>query len=105
MQTDIFHRRPVVIVFSVLAGLQVLTAGAALADIFGRDVAAFITLCVAALQAAATVYVQGMVTPWNDVVSKVQQDGTLLTGPAAGRSGPADPEEQPGPTLPPLDEG
>lgn len=58
--------RPVLVVFSVLAGLQVLTGGAALADFVGAKVAGLIVLAVAAGQVGMTFYVQGRVTPLAD---------------------------------------
>lgn len=54
---------PLLIWSSILVGLQVLTAGAALADVVGKDTAAFCVLIVAALQAATSFYVRGRVTP------------------------------------------
>ena len=57
--------RPVLIVMSVLAGLQVLAGGAVLSDVVGQTVAGMAVLTVAAAQAGMAFYVQGKVTPIN----------------------------------------
>lgn len=54
---------PVLIAMSVLAGLQILGAGAALTDVVGASVAALFALVVAAAQAGVQFYVRGKVTP------------------------------------------
>jgi hypothetical protein len=74
---------PAVIVSGVLAGLQVLTSGMALADIVGQEIAAFAILMVAAAQVATTVIIRGQVTPWADVVAKATPGGEIIAGPAA----------------------
>ena len=79
-------KEPVVIVFSILAALQVIDAALVLADSVNETAGAIISMVIAALTAAATVYVRGMVTPWVDVVSKIQ-NGTVVAGPAAGPAG------------------
>lgn len=96
------NSQPVVIVFSVLAGLQVLTGGAVLADVIGEEAAGLIVLIVAAVQAGMSFYVSNKVTPVARVAAAVQ-GGRLVAGPAAGqrtgspvqvvdeRRGPADP--------------
>lgn len=55
------NKEPVVIVMSVLAGLQILTAGSALGDVIGAQAAALIVLAVAAVQAGVQFYVRGKV--------------------------------------------
>lgn len=59
-------REPVVVVMSVLAGLQVLAGGAALADLIGAQWAGIFVLAVAALQVGMSFYVRGQVTPVED---------------------------------------
>lgn len=54
---------PVLIWSSTLVTLQVVSAGAALSDVIGKDVAALVALIVAALQAGTSFYVRGQVTP------------------------------------------
>lgn len=58
--------RPVLIAFSVMAGLDVLTGGSALADVIGKDTAGLIVLCLAAAKVGLGFYVQGEVTPLAD---------------------------------------
>lgn len=55
--------RPVLAAFAVLAALDVLTGGSALADIIGKDTAALIVLVLAAVKVGVAFYVQGQVTP------------------------------------------
>ena len=76
--------RPVLIIFAILAGLQFLTAGAALGDVVGGTIAAFIVLIVAAVQGGMSYYVQGMVIPVGDSVAYINQSGEAVAGPAAG---------------------
>jgi hypothetical protein len=67
--------RPVILFSSVLAALQILSAGAALSDVIGFTAAAFFTLCVAAAQGGIGFYVQNVVTP---VADPRAGDGTPL---------------------------
>jgi len=60
-------REPVVVVMSVLAALQVLVGGAALADLIGNEWAGVFVLVVAALQIGLQFYVRGQVTPVDPV--------------------------------------
>jgi hypothetical protein len=76
--------RPVLIVFSILAGLQILTAGAALGDTIGKDAAGLIVLAVAAVQGGMSFYVQGQVVPQEDVAALQNEAGIVVAGPAAG---------------------
>lgn len=79
--------RPVVITMSVLAALQVLTAGAALTDVLGKDIAALFVLAVAAVQAGVQFYVQAQVVPVQDVGSYIDKTGEMVSGPAAPPAG------------------
>lgn len=54
---------PVLITMSVLAGLQIIVTGSALADVIGASVAALAVLVVAGAQVAMQFYVRGKVTP------------------------------------------
>jgi hypothetical protein len=76
--------RPVLITFSVLAGLQILTTGAALGDLIGVKLAAFVVLAGAAVQAGMSYYVQGVVVPEQDVAAYQNSAGQVVAGPAAG---------------------
>lgn len=77
--------RPVLIVFSILAGLQVLSAGAALSDIVGPAVFGLFALGVAAVQVGMTFYVQNLTVPLADVAAYVSGGPTpaVIAGPAA----------------------
>ena len=76
--------RPVIITFSILAALQVMTASAALGDVIGKDTFSLFALVVAAVQVGMTFYVQNSVTPIEDVAAYVSKDGPVVAGPAAG---------------------
>lgn len=75
--------RPVLITFSILAGLQVLTGAAALGDIIGQQAFGLLVLGVAAVQVGLTFYVQNQVTPTGDVAAYVDQKGNTVAGPAS----------------------
>ncbi len=75
---------PVIITFSILAGLMVINAGLALIDSINKDVTSIISLVIAGITAAATFYVEAQTAPWKDVVSKLAPDGSVVAGPAAG---------------------
>ena len=75
--------RPVLITFSILAGLQVLTGAAALGDVIGDQAFGLLAIVVAAIQVGMTFYVQNQVTPAEDVAAYVDQAGNTVAGPAA----------------------
>jgi hypothetical protein len=79
--------RPVLIAMSTLAGLQVLSAGAALTDVIGAKNAAFFALIIAAAQVGVQFFVQNLVVPVKDVGSYVDAAGEMVTGPAAPPEG------------------
>lgn len=76
--------RPVLITFSVLAALDVLTAGAILGDVIGAQTAALLVLGTKAVQAGMAFYVQGQVVPQQDVGAYVNSAGEMVAGPAGG---------------------
>jgi hypothetical protein len=80
-------KEPVVIIFTILAALQVIDGGLALSDTIDKDTAAIFSLIVGAVTAAASFYVRAMVTPWDQVVSKLS-DGNVVAGPASRSAGP-----------------
>lgn len=80
-------REPVLIVMSVLAALQILTAGAALGDVIGAQLAALLVLAVAAAQSGVQFYVRGAVTPNQAVAAKVDEAREGVVG---GEAAPAD---------------
>jgi hypothetical protein len=75
--------RPVLIIFSVLAGMQVLTGAAALGDVIGAKAFGLIAVGVAAVQVGMTFFVQNQVTPTGDVAAYVDTKGNTLAGPAS----------------------
>lgn len=76
-------REPVVLVMSILAGLQILTAGTALADVIGVKLAGLLVLATAATQAGVQFYVRGQVTPTVNVAAEVARAA------APAQAGPA----------------
>lgn len=76
--------RPVLITFSILAGLQILTAGSVLSDVIGPQIAGLIVLGIAAVQGGLSFYVQGQVVPQQDVAAFVNKDHEVVAGPAGG---------------------
>lgn len=69
------NRNPVLIMTSVLAALQVLAGGAALADLLGERAFGLFVLGLAAVQVGWGVYVRSAVTP---VADPRAADGTPL---------------------------
>jgi hypothetical protein len=76
--------KPVLITFSVLAGLQVLTGAAALADVIGQTAFGLFAITVAAVQVGMTFFVQNQVTPTKDVAAyDTGNEQGIVAGPAA----------------------
>lgn len=75
--------RPVLIIFSILAALQVLTGAAALGDIIGKDIFALFVLSVAAVQSGMSFYVNAQVTENSQVGAVLSGSRGLVAGPAA----------------------
>lgn len=78
------NNEPLLLWSSILVGLQVVTAGAALADLVGVQVAGLAILVVAALQASTQFYIRGQVTPNVSVAAQVVE-GEVVAGPAASQ--------------------
>ena len=76
--------RPVVIVFSILAGLQVLTNAGGLSEVLGPKVFFLMGILVASVQVGMTFYVQNAVVPATDVGAYTNSEGNLVAGPASG---------------------
>lgn len=66
-------REPVLIIMSVLAGLQVFVGGAAFSELVSLRVAGLMALAVAALQVGFQFYVRGKVTPLHQVSSEAPE--------------------------------
>ena len=75
--------RPVLAVMSVLAGAQIVVAGAGLSDVIGTKMAGIAALVVAAAQTGIAFYVQGQVAPYSSVAAQRRDDGRVVAGPAA----------------------
>lgn len=76
--------RPVLIIFSILSGLDVLFSGAALGNVIGVDTLALCILATKAVQVGMSFYVQGQVTPNRDVAAYDSGDERgVVAGPAA----------------------
>lgn len=75
--------RPVLITFSILAALQVLTGAAALGDVIGDQAFGLFAILVAAVQVGMTFYVQNQTVPLKDSVAYVDNEGVPVAGPAA----------------------
>lgn len=76
--------RPVLITFSILAGLQVLTGAAALSDVIGDQAFGLFAIAVAAVQVGMTFFVQNQVVPAQEVAAYQDKEGHVVAGPAAG---------------------
>ncbi len=74
---------PALIVVAVLAGLQFIAQGAALADFVPAKVVALVGLILAGVTLTVQLILRGQVTPWEDVAAKVDGQGGLVAGPAA----------------------
>lgn len=75
--------KPVLVIFSILAGLQIIAAGSALTDVLGANVAALISLVIAAIQGGLAVYTSGQVTNNANVAAVQAPTGEIVAGPAA----------------------
>ena len=76
--------KPVLITFSILAGLQVLTGAAALGDVIGDQLFGLFAIVVAAVQVGMTFYVQNQTVAVLDVAAYADKTGQVVAGPAAG---------------------
>lgn len=91
--------RPVLITFSILAGLQVLTAAGGLSEVVGPKIFFLFGLVVAAVQVGMTFYVQNQVTPIQDVAAYSNERGQVVAGPAAGATRGTPVVVEPGTTV------
>lgn len=77
--------RPVLIVFSILAALQVLTGSLALGEVIGPQAFGLFAILVAAVQVGMTFFVQNQVVPTDAVAAYVDPAGRTVAGPASPR--------------------
>jgi|GEM_PF-4706741 len=75
-------REPVLIIMSVLAGLQVFVGGAAFTELVSLRVAGLLALSVAAIQVGVQFYVRGKVTP----LEKLAAESAPATDDSADKS-------------------
>ena len=79
------NRNPVLVAMSILAGMQALISAAGFTEALPAQVALWIVLAVAALQAGVQFYVRGEVTP---LVDPRDNDGRrLVPEPEPGADG------------------
>lgn len=76
--------RPVVIIFSILAGLQILSNAGGLSEILGPKVFFLLGILVASVQVGMTFYVQNSVVPQAEVGAYTNNQGDMVAGPASG---------------------
>jgi hypothetical protein len=72
----------VLIVLSVLAGLNVVNGGLGALDVVPAKVVGLLALGTAAVTAGMMFYLQGQVVPLDAVAARVTGDGQLVAGPA-----------------------
>lgn len=75
--------RPVVITFSILAGMQVVTNATGLSDVVPSKYIFLLGILVAAVQVGMTYYVQNQVVPFEDTAAYVDTEGRMVAGPAS----------------------
>lgn len=76
---------PVLIMAGIIAGLQVILGGSALADFVDPKIIGLCTLVLAGITVACGIITRGQVTPWVDVVAKATPAGNIVAGPAANQ--------------------
>jgi hypothetical protein len=82
--------RPILITYSILAGLGVLTSAAGLGDLIGVKAAFLLIIGREAVQVGLNFYTQSQVVPLADAGAYVNNNGKMVSGPAAGVSNGAD---------------
>lgn len=74
--------KPVLIVLSILAGLNVVNGGLGALEVVPAKVVGLLALGTAAVTAGIMFYLQGVVVPLQAVAARVTGDGQLVAGPA-----------------------
>lgn len=74
--------KPVLVVLSVIVGLNVVNGGLGALEVVPAKVVGLIALGTAAVAAGISFYLQGVVVPLNAVAARVTGDGQLVAGPA-----------------------
>lgn len=91
--------QPVLVVMSVLAGLDILTGGAALGDVIGPKQAGILILALAAIKGGMAFYLRGQVVPVADTAAYLNEDRKLIAGPASVLNDGAEVVVEPKPNL------
>lgn len=84
MMSAISKSRPVVIIFSILAGMQILSNAGGLSEVVGPKVFFLFGILVASVQVGMTFYVQNVTAPVEDVGAYINAEGNMVAGPASG---------------------
>jgi hypothetical protein len=74
--------RPVLVMLSILTGLNVVNGGLAALDVLPVKTVGLIALGTAAVSAGIGFYLQGVVVPLDAVAARVTGDGKVVSGPA-----------------------
>jgi hypothetical protein len=74
--------KPVLIVLSVLAGMNVVNGGLGAREVVPAQVVGLLALGTAAVTTGLMFYLQGVVVPANAVAARITGDGQLVSGPA-----------------------
>jgi hypothetical protein len=79
--------RPVLIALSILAGLDVIVAGAAFQEVIGLQAAGLTVLAMAAIKVGVAFYLQGQVVPLSSTVAYVRDNSVQAGGAATQQTG------------------
>jgi hypothetical protein len=74
--------KPVLVVLSILVGLNVINGGLLTLEVMPAKVVGLLALGTAAVSAAVGFYLQGVVVPVDAVAARVTGDGKIVTGDA-----------------------
>jgi hypothetical protein len=74
--------QPVLIVMSILAGMNVVNAGLGVLHVVSATVVGLLALGTAAVAAGIGFYLRGTVVPLDAVAARVTGDGKVVSGPA-----------------------
>lgn len=78
-----YNSRPLVLLFSILTGADVLATAAALGDIIGEKPALIFVLATKAVSAGATYYASNWVTPNEKIIAVTTPSGDTVAGQGA----------------------
>lgn len=84
--SEVSKPNPVLIMAAIIAALQVILGGSALADFIDPKLIGLFNLILAAVTVGYGVVTRGQVTPWVDVAAKATPNGGIVAGPAANQT-------------------